>query len=414
LGQPSLSGTAANSGGIDGNRLNVPIAVATDGTQIAVADTANHRVLLWHAWPSSQANTMADVVLGQRDMKTSRPNGAFAAPDRLHAPHGIARARSRLLVADTGNHRVLIYPTLPTSADVLPAVVVGQTSFTESDSNGGKSTLSERGLSGPEGVASDGQNLVVADTGNNRVLIWTTVPTENFERAAVILGQPDAISKTIRNPAAGGGMSSPTGVGIKDGRLYVVDNGSHRVLIWNSIPTVSGQAPDIVLGQASIAGFSAHRGGTAPTAGSLYSPYSLCFDDSHLYVGDYSNSRLLIWNTLTPETGQPADDVAGVNVFTSSSGSILGGVSACSQSNGLFFASDSSGSRVHYYRGTPGRAYSVPDGVIGQPDQKSLGHNNGGISSSRLYEPHGVLATEGGLYVADTDNGRVLGLPLPR
>ena len=47
------------------------------------------------------------------------------------------------------------------------SVVLGQPDFTTTDIN-----LTQAGLRTPTGIASDGTILVVADTDNNRVLIW--------------------------------------------------------------------------------------------------------------------------------------------------------------------------------------------------------------------------------------------------
>ncbi len=46
-------------------------------------------------------------------------------------------------------------------------------------------------MRGPQGVWIQGSKLFVADTQNNRVLIWNTIPTQNNQPADVVLGQPD-------------------------------------------------------------------------------------------------------------------------------------------------------------------------------------------------------------------------------
>jgi len=53
-------------------------------------------------------------------------------------------------------------------------------------------------LYGPRGVHlghfKGREVLVAADTGNHRVLIWHTVPTDDEQPCDVVLGQPDATS----------------------------------------------------------------------------------------------------------------------------------------------------------------------------------------------------------------------------
>ena len=93
--------------------------------------------------------------------------------------------------------------------------------------------------------------VIAADTGNHRLLIWHGLPATNGAPADVVLGQPDLTSE---GPAAGGrgpenGFHLPTGVLVHEGRLVVADAWHHRVLVWDSVPTVHDTPPDHVLGQ---------------------------------------------------------------------------------------------------------------------------------------------------------------------
>src|SRR5690348_502073 len=52
------------------------------------------------------------------------------------------------------------------------------------------------------------------------------------------------------------------------------------------------------------------------------------------------------------------------------------------------------------------------DAVVGQPGFASNTANNGGVGANSVYSPAGVaVAPDGRLYVADTDNHRVLSWP---
>ena len=50
-------------------------------------------------------------------------------------------------------------------------------------------------------------------------------------------------------------MRGPQGVWIQNGRLYVADTQNNRVLIFNRIPTSNGAAADVVLGQPDFTTF---------------------------------------------------------------------------------------------------------------------------------------------------------------
>jgi len=47
----------------------------------------------------------------------------------------------------------------------------------------------------------------------------------------------------------------PQGVWIQNGKLYVADTQNNRVLIYNSIPTANGAAADVVLGAPNFTTF---------------------------------------------------------------------------------------------------------------------------------------------------------------
>ncbi len=104
-------------------------------------------------------------------------------------------------------------------------------------------------LYAPRGVWFDDELLVVADTGNHRVLIWHGVPGADGADAQVVLGQPDFYSEGPKL------LHLPTGVGVFAGKLFVADAWHHRILVWNTVPARSGTLPDYAIGQAR-----SHRG----------------------------------------------------------------------------------------------------------------------------------------------------------
>lgn len=107
----------------------------------------------------------------------------------------------------------------------------------------------------PGGIATDGKHLLLADRNNNRVLIWNKLPEGNVA-PDLVLGQKNF---TTNNPGVGlDQLNWPVGVATKDGRVVVADTYNDRILIWNTFPTKNGQPADLVLARASdIIG---HRG----------------------------------------------------------------------------------------------------------------------------------------------------------
>ena len=88
-------------------------------------------------------------------------------------------------------------------------VVLYGTGFNES---GGPTILNHPGK-----IATDGRHLIIADTRNNRVLIWNEIPIKNNELPDVVLGQPDFDSNIGR--LGNNGMNWPMGVATDGKRL---------------------------------------------------------------------------------------------------------------------------------------------------------------------------------------------------
>ncbi|HEY6391029.1 MAG TPA: hypothetical protein VIX89_07115 [Bryobacteraceae bacterium] len=288
---------------------------------------------------SSVVALPADFVTGQAARITIGQN-TFTAQDtgtptayRLGAISGIAVVNNTLFVVDSNRvqadpvqNRVLIFNNLsrlvPSPTSEIPQgvrcpvcmgtpdsssadIVLGQPNFTTIDIN-----LTQNGLRTPTGVASDGKILVVADTDNNRVLIWKTIPTANNTPADVVVGQPDF--KTGKSALDNKSLRGPQGVWIQGTRLFVADTQNHRVMVWNSIPTSNYQPADYVLGEPN---FSTAPPSTTlvstPTASNLFSPVSVTSDGKRLLVTDLGHNRILIWNTIPTQTAAPADLVIG-------------------------------------------------------------------------------------------------------
>ncbi len=150
---------------------------------------------------------------------------------------------------DTDNNRVLIWYTFPTCSSQKADVVLGQPDFTcgvtDNDGTGSctSGNPSAQNMDDPfTGVYSNGTQLFVADSDNNRVLVWNKFPTKNFQPANVVLGQPDFTCGVYNNDGTGtctsGSTSSAQGLDFPDGvyqsgnRFFVTDEDNNRYLIF--------------------------------------------------------------------------------------------------------------------------------------------------------------------------------------
>jgi sugar lactone lactonase YvrE len=360
------------------------------------------------------------IVVGQRDYYGTLPNNAYPIQSSVASPVSIASyfngSAQIQVVSDQGNNRVLIFQNGITAG---ASVVIGQRSMTTGSANLDNGTPNASSLNAPSQVAIQGSTIVVADTGNNRVLIWNSIPTTHFKPADVVLGQANFTSN-LQNGTGGSvnskGFYAPRGVAIINGKLAVSDTYNNRVLIWNSIPTSSYVAADVVVGQADFTSYGGNRNGSTPTATSLYQPWYLSGDSSgRLVVADTFNNRILIWNAVPTAVNVAANVVLGQASFTSTGRALtatglFNPVHAIVTSSGTYVA-DYLVNRITHYSGAPSIGQAA-NGVLGQPSLTSGdGPNNYGAASAQTLDtPLGMsIDNSGALWVADSNNNRILG-----
>ncbi len=306
-------------GGSPESSLRPSVDAAEVEQPLVVSDTGHHRLLLWRKCPRVD-ETPADLLIGQPDFFSEGRNGR-RDPDAssLNVPTGVALVDGVLAVADAWNHRVLVWHTIPTRSNQPADVVLGQADFTGALANRGRAEAAANTLNWCYGVAILDGRLVVADTGNRRVLVWDGIPEANGAPADLVLGQ---MSFTSRDEGAGVdagpiGMRWPHSVALCRDRLMVSDAGDNRVLVWNELPGRPGVPADFALGQTDFQSLEHNRGSYLPDAGSMNMPYGLAADDDVVLVADTANSRLLGWSADDLEFGGKARGVAAQSTFRS-------------------------------------------------------------------------------------------------
>lgn len=234
---------------------SVDAGIAIDMTfsppHLYVADTYNNRILGYNDVTRVTFGAKADIVIGQPDLQHTLVNYPANDPNApnssgLSVPTGLAvDPQGNLYVADTGNSRVLRFPTpfpnytpgTPQQADL----VLGQAGFT-----GARITdPTAQTMAAPYGLAfAYAGGLLVSDIALNRVLYFG-VPRQNLTlgmAATGVLGQSDFNSSG--GGSGPGQLSAPHHISVDpDDRLYVADTGNARVSIYNHAPTSDPGTP---------------------------------------------------------------------------------------------------------------------------------------------------------------------------
>jgi hypothetical protein len=286
--------------------LYAPRGVFIDDERIIVADSGNHRVLIWSSWPDADHAPSA-VVLGQPDFFSE---GAKL----LHLPTGVLVHDGKLLVADAWHHRILVWNRVPERSGEAPDYAIGQRDLDGVDVNAGGAAAADT-LYCPYGLGIAGERFYVADTGNRRVVFWAGIPGPG-EPACGVLGQP-GFTESGENRGVGVGTQSfrwAHDIAGDATRLFVADAGNHRVLGWDA-PVHSDASASLALGQRDFV--SAHEFSYGPqSAAVMRFPYSVSYDAGRLAVGDTANNRVLLFHS-PPHGGAavPADAVIGQTGF---------------------------------------------------------------------------------------------------
>lgn len=140
-------------------------------------------------------------------------------------------AQGDVFVADTLNNRVLMFPA-PIVNGEAATVALGQPDLITNTCV----PPTAASLCGPQGMAIDSLGGVwVSDTANSRIVYYGTPSTG--AAAALVIGQPDAISSDCNNPSISGStLCNPGGLGFDGtGALWAADTGNNRVLRYSNL-----------------------------------------------------------------------------------------------------------------------------------------------------------------------------------
>lgn len=317
-----------------------------------------------------RTNQPADVLLGAVDFHQSGGGLLF------NHPRSLASDGTRLLLSDGNNNRILIWNTLP-GADTPPDLVLGQPGL---DANTPGDALHQLNWPGQVTVTPSGL-VIVADTYNDRLLIWRDFPTRNAQPADLEIRTPE--------------LRWPWGVWTDGERIVASSTGNRALLIWNSLRagpadlkltpagmntprTVISDGARLIVGEHN--GFGDRIGNffwkrfpasaadsydffasdpVDPNRGWLHGTF---LDDGGLLL--LGGSALHRWNTF-PDTATTRPDLTLRHPFHAGDG---GGVVVA---GGRTYVVEYNGNRIAVFNGIPASADQRPDFAIGSPSPET-------------------------------------------
>lgn len=344
-----------------------------------------------------------------------------------------SKCATTIAIADQWNHRVVIQREPPTTNGSAFTVVLGYDTFVANNACNRGSTASAATLCSPNGIEFDASgDLWVADGGNNRVLRF---PKEFVSGTAAnrVIGQPDFA--TVNPGTSATKLNKPSDIDIDNvnNALFVVDENNNRILQFNS-PATDATA-DAVYGQADMLSGGAGTTSNGSACDRLRQSRALVLDASQqqFWVADNGNHRVMRFEYGGPEAslqlGQKRcrdsqEGIIAANTIGKGRGGHSSGVAFYGASPQGVCAGDPEANRVLCWndRATVMVADSpiTPDAdvILGQPDGLSSDEDRGGAAAANTLDAPAQIAWTGagpgaGVWVADSDNNRILRYPLP-
>ncbi len=352
-----------------------------------------------------QTGQSADLMLSGVDFNNT------GGPLLFNHPTGIASDGTRFLLCDRFNNRVLIWNTLPAKWEAQPDLVLGQSDFFANNPGATKN-----GMNWPGNVSVGSNGLVaVADTENDRLLIWKNFPTQNAQAADVAISLPAITPAGNTFP-----YGWPWGVWTDGTRLAGVATNGGTFLFWNTMPTRDDQPADYTV---SLAQFGTIR--NISTDGATY-----------FFTGDHNakvngGAGTFFWNSFPTQTNQPYDffreewikgaklpdgklvagGLSAVYVWSATPTTAAQNPALTVRNNfykngdgpdvisagGRLYINNYNGNNIHVYNSVPTQPNQAPDFALGSPTVTA------NTLDSINYIQNPVIATEGNVLVTTSD-----------
>jgi len=440
-------GFSGDGGPATSAELASPDQTAVDGAgNLVIADGANGRVRVVAASDGTfygQAMTAGDIytVAGNGTGGFSGEGGP-ATSAVLSGPRRVTvDGAGNLIIADRGNNRIrvvaagtgTIYGQAMTAGDVYTVAGTGTLGFS---GDGGPASSAQ--LAGPDQAAVDGAgNLVIADSGNNRVRV-VAAGSGTFYGQAMTAGDIYTVAGNGLPGFTGeGGVATTAKLDIPQdvavdgaGNLVIADGANNRIrVVAPRAGTFYGRAMTkghiyTVAGNGTF-GFSGDGG--AATAAELRIPEDVVVDGAgNLVITDSANNRVRVV-AASSGTSYGQAMTAG-DIYTVAGNGILGfsgdggaatsaeladsGQTAVDGAGNLVIA-DNGNDRVRVVAASDGAFYG--QAMTAGDIYTVAGNGTGGFSgdggpalSAELSHPQGVAVDAAGdLLVADVSSNRI-------
>jgi DNA-binding beta-propeller fold protein YncE len=296
-------------------------------------------------------------------------------------------AGRRLVVSDTGHHRVVVLGLDGTLQRVIGSGLAGL----------GDGPADQASFDGPQGLALDGDTLYVADTENHAlrtVDLATGAVTTLAGTGAQLQGE------RVGGPARETPLSSPWDLTILGGVLYVAMAGTHQ--LWSMERGGNRIAPHTGTGREAL------EDGPVAQA-SMNQPSGLATDGVRLFVADSEASAIRV---VDPGRDGRIRTLVGEGLFEFGDRDGVGAREVRLQhplglawADGVLYVADTYNHKIKRLDPRTAECRTLwGSGAAGRRDGRG--------GEAQFSEPSGVSVAAGRVYVADTNNHAIRAIAL--
>ncbi|MCE9599074.1 MAG: hypothetical protein K8S54_14020 [Spirochaetia bacterium] len=326
------------------------------------------------------------------------PGGAFSGDSdgtgsiaRFFGPTEMATDGVNLYVADARNNKIRKVVISSGVVTTIAGPAEGSTATGDADGTGGTARFNN-----PTGITTDGVNLYVADSLNNKIrkiVIASGVVTTVAGPApgSTTPGDTDAIGNAAR-------FNDPFGITTDGTNLFVSDtlnNKIRKIAMTGDVTTIAGPAQGITTGGAIDSTGNAAR---------FSVPEGIATDGINLYIADFQNQKIrqvVISSAVTTTVAGSgvqgdADGTGAAAQFFFPRGIVTDGTS--------LYIGDAVNNKI--------RKIVISSGVVTTfagpaPGIRPFGDTDATGNAARFQGPYGIATDGESLLVADTDNNKI-------
>lgn len=297
----------------------------------------------------------------------------------FHFPADIATDGINLFIADSANNTIRMIAISGGTVTTL-AGTAGSSGSTDASGPAAR-------FNNPVGITTDGVNVYVADTNNNKIrqiVISTGVVTTLAGSGAT--GSTDSTTGTTAS------FTLPQGITTDGTNVYVADSGSNKI---REIAIASGAVSTL-----AGSGSPGNANGTG-TAATFNQPQGITTDGTNLYVADTANNtirQIVISSQAVTTLAGSGSAVSADGTGTAASFNLPQGIT--SDGTNLYVA-DTANNTIRKVV-ISSAAVTTPAGTAGSPG------NSDGIGTAAQFNKPTGLTTDGiSLYIADFLNNTI-------